>query len=248
MFIYVKDEVKCLKERWRIDKINQKNGFYFEVLFKNRATPHGVARAVKKCDKKGILPIVCRESIKLGYGETERLLDVSEYDTVLLINAFSHIIAGGTRALVVDANGDLCDRLQLPLTSVKTLYVLTRRPDLYERANAQALRTVGNGAVVLENVEESLPFAAVLMPNGTEGICNRSCSSIFLGKGGYMPFGDTVYRRGNTYERLLAAAMYMCLGDKKAGLYLPSMLFYGNRKISPEGLKIRLDSRRIHGL
>ncbi len=248
MFIYVKDEVKRLKERWRIDKINQKNGFYYEVLFKNRATPHAVARAVKLCDKKKNLPIVCREGTKLSRREVERFLDVSEYDTVLLINAFSYIIAGGVRALVIDETGDLCDRLRLPLLSVKTLYVLTRRPDLYEKANERSLRTVGSGVIILEDVSDCIHFDAVLMPNGTKGFGRRpSCFAVF-GKGGYMPCGESVHYNGNTYERRLAAAMYMCFGDKKSELCLPSMLFCDNRKISPEGLKNRLDSRRMDGL
>ncbi len=246
MFIYIKQNIKQLDCRYIISKATTDCGFYFEVLFRGCPSRGAVARAIKHCDRHFRLPIVCSD-IPLRPEHERRLLNTERFDTLLLINAFSYVIGGHSKALVIDPLGRLSDSLLLPLTKVGMLYVLTRRPDIYEQANRRALRTIGSSAVVLETTYDFSSYSAVLMPFGTGGLCREPHHKFLFGPGGYLPCGNEVFFRKQRRNRLLMAAFYSELQDKKAGLCLPSCLCRDGFKLSPEGLKIKLDSiRDIH--
>ena len=239
MFIYIKQYVKCIKRKYIINKVSLRCGFYFEILFKGKAKKSTLERALKKCGRHCRFPIVC-DGLLLPAREQSRLLCLDSFDNLLYINAFSHIISGCEKALIIDRDGVLCDLILLPLTKVRTLYILTKRPDLYEKANERALYSVGACSIILEKAEKNITFSAVLMPFGTQGLCSIPHSYTMVGKGGYQIFGNDVVFKNRRYDRALMAAIYLCLNDKSVGLSLPAMLYDGNRRISPDGLKAKI--------
>lgn len=243
MFIYIKQNIKQLDCKCIISKATTDCGFYFEVLFKGRPSRGALSRAINRCDRCFRLPIVC-DGVCLPKELRPRQLNTERFDTILLINAFSDVISGHSKALVIDPDGLLCDNLLLPLTKVGTLYVLTRRPDIYEQSNRRALRTVGSSAILLESIYDFSPFCAVLMPFGTGGIYREPHHNFLFGQGGFVPFGNDVIFRKQHCDRLLMAAFYSELQDKRAGLCTPALLYRNERTISPQGLKIKLDSIR----
>ncbi len=239
MFIYIKQYAKHIKRKYIINKVSLRCGFYFEILFKGKAKKSSLSKALKKCGRHCRLPIVS-EDICLPIKEKWRLICLDTFDNLLYINAFSHIIQGCEKALIIDKDGGLCDLILLPLTRVRTLYILTSRPDLYEKANERALFSVGACSIILEKIEKDITFSAVLMPFGTQGLCPVPHQFTIIGKGGYEIFGNEVIFKNKRYDKALMAAIYLCLNDKSVGLSSPAMLYNGDRRISPQGLKAKI--------
>ncbi len=244
MFVYIKQQVKNLKRRCVINKITLRRGFYFEVLFRGRARPKSVSRAVRLCDPKGHFPIVC-EDIPLFPKERKRKLSTESFDLWLLINTFSYVISGTERALIIDRDGRLCEHIEKPLTKVRTLYVLTRAPKAYERINGRLLQVVGASPVIIDTLSPDFPFSAVFSPFGTSGMCSTPDKFAIIGEGGYGLCGDEVIIKGKRCDRLLLAAIHKCIGKNETENALPCFLIRGERRCTPDGLRAKIKGPRF---
>lgn len=241
MFIYIKTDVFSIEHKYIINRVATECGYYFEIVFKRRPSPALLHRAISRCGDK-TLPVIYGGIMRKR--DSARLLDCSPFDNILLINAFSFVCAHSERALIIDRDGRLCDKLMLPLCKIKTLYVLSDRHDLYQQENGRLLRLIGTSAVLLERKIDICDFPAVLAP---EGIENGSHQFLF-GRGGFLPAGNRVTIRHKSFDRDLQAALYCQTKNKHASLACPEKLCRDGREISLSALKLRLDSSICRGI
>lgn len=242
MFIYIKQCAKGAGRRPVISRIDDECGFYYEVLFGGVPSSRACRRAVRKCDKSGRLPIVCRSLSPCPRG-CDRLLSVKEFDMLLAANAFSLAIRGLSSALIADPYGRLCELAVRPLISVQTLYIYTERPDIYLEFNDRCMKRLGTCAILITSIPSTEDFPAVLSADETVR------HPFLFGTGGFMPHGDTILLRGQRLERELCAARWLCLKDAKMLDCKPELIAYKEGEaITPWELKTRLDRRFNLGL
>ena len=241
MFIYIKTRCSALHRKCVINKISVMGGYYFEISFRKNASKKKIAKTVKLCDATGKLPIVC-DNIPLYPKEKRRVLDIAPFYDFLLMNAFCHIIKGKERALIIDKNGEFFNLIEKPLKSVRTLYVLTSAAKKYEDVCEHLLSRLGVSPVIIENVNPLFPFSAVFSPLNSDKYCN---ASVKIGKGGFQICQDEVIFKDKRFPFILAAAIHLCIGTKQTQTALPCLLQCGNKKYSPDALRVKIKDSRV---
>ncbi len=230
MFIYLKKDEKLKGYRYIIKKIENEVGFYHEITFSKAPSARLVSHAVKRCSGRGAPPLVYT-GITVPERLRSRLLCSTVYDRVLTVNAFAQAVRGEKEALVADLDGVLAELIYPILTSVGTLYVVTDRPDIYEKTEQKALSIAGNSAILLKNVPPAY-FPAVLCAESHPSVrCDRC-----FGAGGFLPAGDTVLFKSKRYDRALMSAFYCCYGDFAASRCIPTVLTDGKQNFNLDTL------------
>lgn len=240
MFIYIKTQCRNLRRNWVINKVSVVGGYYFEISFRKSASKKKIAKAVKICDRTGKLPIVCG-NIPLYPKEDKRRLDVAPFRLFLLINTFCHVIKGCERALITDKTAKLCEYLEKPIKSVRTLYILTSVAEKYEEACEELLCRFGVSPIIIEKINPLFPFAAVFSPFETD----KNVGNLKIGKGGFQICEDEVILCGKRIPFLLAAAIHTCIGANLTANALPCFLESGNKKCSPDALRTKIKDSRF---
>ena len=228
MFIYINkgDEIK-------LTEVPFMNKSYFSITLPLDAGARRVVRLIKRCPRD--IPIAS-EGVLLPKAFSRRLLDRRFFETRLLLNAFCDIIKGCRDAVICDPDGRLKSAVFRPLTRVRTLYILTQKEELYAGLAARALREVGAGPIILKT--EGAPFPAVALNLGEK----LPRAGVILGRGGFIPAGDTVIIKNRRESRILAAAKYTVFSDKNAASALPEKMKNGRLLLPLAELKKMLDT------
>ena len=240
MFIYIKTQCRNLRRNWVINKVSVVGGYYFEISFRKSASKKKIAKAVKICDRTGKLPIVC-DNLALYPKEERRRLDVAPFRLFLLINTFCHVIKGCERALITDKTAKLCEYLEKPIKSVRTLYILTNASEKYEETCERLLCQFGVSPIIIEKINPLFPFTAVFSPFEM----NKNCGNVKIGKGGFQICEDEVFLGNKRLPFLLAAAIHLCIGTGQTANALPCFLESGNKKCSPDALRAKIKDSRF---
>lgn len=235
MFIYIKTD-KEQNSRYVINQVCEGDIYYYELCFNREPSPYELHKALKHCKRQ--FPIVYDGRMKKR--EEARRLDAAPYDLQLLINAFSFVSMGQKKALVIDPDGLLCDKIARPLISVRTLYVFTKRADIYTRAGDMHLKQIGSSPVLIGERIDIGEYPTLLSPFGYREL--EKSHPFTFGKNGLLPEGEGVTARGHVYDRRLSAALFCISGDKKSAAALPLLLRRDGCVFPLESVKVRLDS------
>lgn len=221
MFIYLKSFGAPKGCRYEIKKIKIDAGFYFEISFAKKPTSAMVGRAVKRCSRKKALPIIS-DGVPVPRNLYHRVLSDISFTRALTANAFARVASGNSAALVLDPDGIFSSHLIPTLSRVGSLFVVTNRPDLYEKNEDNSLSTTGNSAIILKH-KPSHFFDAVLCADQSAALCR-----IRLGECGFLPSGNTVFYKGKEESRTLMSAIFCCTSGAYASDCVPVELSKGN--------------------
>lgn len=243
MFIYINENFSDDKRGFVINRAEIGENFYYEIVFGKPVTKAAAHRALRRLDDR--LPIAYGGELKSSYNH--RILPTDNFRLLLLCNGFSHICKGSEKALIVDTYGTLCDYLYMPLTAVRTLYILTKRPDIYDRWNEAALRNFGTSAVLFSSARGIHNFQAVLSPFGDLEAEERSLPFLF-GKNGWDVTCGPVLVRGEEKSFLLMNAFYNLKMEKSVLGAVPQNFTKDGKTMPTAALKLRLDSVVKNGI
>ncbi|MBQ8550241.1 MAG: hypothetical protein IJ426_02750 [Clostridia bacterium] len=206
---------------------------FFEISIPPGLKPKRISRLIRQFPRD--IPIAS-EGVLLPKALSHRMLDRRFFETRLMLNAFCDVITDRRDAVICDPDGRLKNAVLRPLTRVRTLYILTQNESLYAPFAERALREVGAVPIILKN--EGVLSPAVALNLGER----LPRAGVVLGRGGFVPTGNTVTVKNRSESRILAAAKYTVFMDKNAAAALPEKMKNGNLTLTLCELKKMLDT------